>query len=467
MLTACDCHSGRLSALRRDQGGTSSARAGTTLTLFSPLERIGMDKMGWLADRRTRRLAWLGGVFLTVTAVVAVFAVVVQPTSDSRHPASTRPPDRATARSSPVRSPVRPVSSPPATWQVESPIADLSTPLPGMPPVTDPANIYADAGANMLSPAVRGVPYRIYVPNSGGSTVTVIDPATYRVIGTYQTGLNPQHVVPAYDMRTLYVTNDLGNSLTPINPWTGRPGRNITVDDPYNMYFTPDGRYAIVVAEARQDLDFRDPHTFALEHRIHVDCAGVDHIDFAATGAYLIATCEYAGRLVRIDLHTLTVAGYLTLPGSAPQDIKLDPAGRIFYVADKNHAGVWLIDAATFKVTGFIPTGPDAHGLYPSRDARYLYVTNRGNGTITLISFATRKIVTTWRIPGGGSPDMGNLSPDGKVFWVSGRYNNVVYAISTANGHLLAKIPVGSQPHGLCVWPQPGRYSLGHTGITR
>ena len=92
-----------------------------------------------------------------------------------------------------------------------------------MPPVTDPANIYADAGANMLSPAVRGVPYRIYVPNSGGSTVTVIDPATYRVIGTYQTGLNPQHVVPAYDMRTLYVTNDLGNSLTPINPRTGRP----------------------------------------------------------------------------------------------------------------------------------------------------------------------------------------------------------------------------------------------------
>jgi YVTN family beta-propeller protein len=193
----------------------------------------------------------------------------------------------------------------------------------------------------------------------------------------------------------------------------------------------------------------------------------VDHIDFAATGAYMIATCEYSGRLVRIDLHTLAVAGYLDLPGSAPQDIKLDPAGHTFYVADKNHGGVWMIDAATFKVTGFIPTGPDAHGLYPSRDARYLYVTNRGNGTITLINFATKKIATVWRIPGGGSPDMGNLSPDGKVFWVSGRYDNVVYALSTADGHLLAKIPVGSQPHGLCVWPQPGRYSLGHTGITR
>jgi YVTN family beta-propeller protein len=396
--------------------------------------------------------------------VVAVFTVIFHPASHTDASAPARATHPAPERATPGRS----ASHPPVTWQVAGPVADLSVPLAGMPPVADPANIYADAGPDMLSPAVRGVPYRLYVPDSGGSTVTVIDPATHRVIATYQSGLNPQHVVPGYDLRTLYVTNNQANNLTPINPRTGRPaGPNISVDDPYNMYFTPDGRYAIVVAEARQNLDFRDPHTFALRHRIHVNCAGVDHIDFAATGAYLIATCEFAGRLVRVDLHTLSVVGYLNLPGAAPQDIKLDPAGRIFYVADKNHAGVWLIDAATFKVTGFIPTGPDAHGLYPSRDARYLYVTNRGNGTITLISFATRKIVTTWRILGGGSPDMGNLSPDGKVFWVSGRYDNVVYGISTANGHLLARIPVGPQPHGLCVWPQPGRYSLGHTGITR
>jgi YVTN family beta-propeller protein len=431
-----------------------------------------MGDTGRPAGRQVRRLAWFGGLALTITAAVAVYAVALRPAAPRADTgsASARASHPAAAPTSQARSAsqARPTSQPAATWPVASSVADLSVPLAGMPPVTDPANIYAAAGPDMLSPAVRGVPYRIYVPNSGGSTVTVIDPATYRVIGSYQTGLNPQHVVPAYDMRTLYVTNDLGNSLTPVNPRTGRPaGPNIPVDDPYNLYFTPDGRYAIVVAEARQNLDFRDPHTFALEHRIHVDCAGVDHIDFAASGAYLIATCELDGRLVRVDLHTLKVAGYLDLPGSSPQDIKLDPAGHTFYVADKNHAGVWLIDAATFRPEGFIPTGPDAHGLYPSRDARYLYVTNRGNGSVTVISFATKKVVTTWWIPGGGSPDMGNLSPDGKVFWVSGRYNDVVYAISTVTGRLLAKIPVGSEPHGLCVWPQPGRYSLGHTGITR
>jgi len=337
-----------------------------------------------------------------------------------------------------------------------------------MPPIANPTDIYADAGAGMLSKVVRNDPYRIYVPNSGGSSVAVIDPHTMRVIRVIQTGNNPQHVVPSYDLKTLYVTNDLSNSLTPINPRTARrAGPDIPVDDPYNMYFTPNGRYAIVVAEARQHLDFRDPHTFKLRDRVNVDCPGVDHIDFSANGGYLIATCEFSGRLVKVNLHTRKVVGYLNLPNGSPQDIKLDPSGRVFYVADKYRGGVWLINAKTFTVMRFIHTGADAHGLYPSRNARDLYVTNRGAGSVSLINFATRRLVKTWQIAGGGSPDMGNTSPDGQVLWLSGRYNSTVYAISTRTGHLLGRIAVGLQPHGLCVWPQPGRYSLGHTGVMR
>src|SRR5437763_2167853 len=244
--------------------------------------RIGMDKAGWPTDRRVRRLTWFGCLLVAVAGVVAVFAVIFHPASHTGASAPARATHPAPERARPGRS----ASYPPVTWPVAGPVADLSVPLAGMPPVADPANIYANAGPDMLSPAVRGAPYRLYVPDSGGSTVTVIDAATYRVIGRYPSGLNPQHVVPAFDMRTLYVTNDLANNLTPINPRTGRPaGPNIRVDDPYNMYFTPDGRYAIVVAEARQNLDFRDAHTFALGHRLHLDCAGVDHADFAATGA--------------------------------------------------------------------------------------------------------------------------------------------------------------------------------------
>jgi DNA-binding beta-propeller fold protein YncE len=89
-----------------------------------------------------------------------------------------------------------------------------------------------------------------------------------------------------------------------------------------------------------------------------------------------------------------------------------------------------------------------------------------GPGSVSVIDFATRSVVANWPIPGGGSPDMGNVSADGKTLWLSGRYNSVVYAFDTATG-AVAKIPVGKEPHGLTVWPQPGRYSLGHTGNMR
>jgi YVTN family beta-propeller protein len=330
-------------------------------------------------------------------------------------------------------------------------------------------DVYAHDAAGRLAPAARAAKQLVYVPNSRSDTVDVIDPQTYKVVEHFAVGGLPQHVVPAWDLRSLYVTNDTGNSLTRIDPRTGKPGATIPVDDPYNMYFTPDGRYAIVVAERLRRLDFRDAHTFRLHHSLAVPCTGVDHMDFTADGRFLLASCEFSGTMVEVDVAHERVVRTVALPAgpmSMPQDVKLSPDGGIFYVADMRNGGVWEIDAHTFRVLTFMRTGAGAHGLYPSRDSQRLYVSNRGAGTVSVVDFATRRIVDTWRIP-GGSPDMGGVSADGKVLWLSGRYDGEVYAISTADGKLLARIPVGAGPHGLCVWPQPGRYSLGHTGILR
>jgi DNA-binding beta-propeller fold protein YncE len=337
-----------------------------------------------------------------------------------------------------------------------------------VPRLLNPHNVYAADRSGDISPVVRRFPSLVYVPNSGSNTVDEIDPRTDQIVRQFGVGALPQHVVPSYDLRTLWVTNDIGNSLTPINPATGQPGHPVHVDDPYNMYFTPDGRYSVVMAEQLRRIDFRNAHTMALHHSLDVPgCAGVNHADFTAGGRKMLISCEFASRMIVVDVPTERVLRTINLPsGSSPQDVKLSPDGRVFYVADLTHGGVWILRAASYRRVGFIPTGAGAHGLYPSRNTRRLYVSNRAAGTISVISFRTRRVVATWQIP-GGSPDMGGVSISGRVLWLSGRYNASVYAIDTRTGKLLSRIPVGFGPHGVCVYPQPGRYSLGHTGVMR
>ena len=354
--------------------------------------------------------------------------------------------------------------------------------IPAMPPVIDPNNLYSETQAGKLSPSVKGALPRVYVPNRQSNDVTVIDSTTLKVVDRFSVGINPQHVVPSWDLKTLWVANNaehrIEGSLTPIDPITAKPGKNVPVDDPYNMYFTPDGHSAVVVAEQLKRLDFRDPKTMKLQNSMDVPgCAGINHADFSIDGRFAIFTCEFQGRLAKIDSVEHKVIGYLTLSkGGMPQDIRVSPDGKIFFVADMKADGVFLIDGDKFSEIGFIKTGLGTHGLYPSRDASKLYVANRGinkvfgpprgKGSVSVIDFTTHKILATWPIPGGGSPDMGNVSADGKQLWLSGRFDNVVYAIDTTTGEMKS-IPVGKEPHGLTVWPQPGRYSLGHTGNLR
>jgi YVTN family beta-propeller protein len=346
--------------------------------------------------------------------------------------------------------------------------------LPGMPPLLDPHNVYAAAGPGKLADAVKAFPARVYVPNSKSDTVDVIDPATFKIVGHFALPkhtkrlLEPQHVVPSWDLKKLWVAEDLGDQLTLIDPATGKMGESIHVDDPYNMYYTPDGKYAVVMAEREKRIDFRDAQTMNVVKRLSVNCDGVNHADFTPDGRFMIATCEFSSELIKVDVAAQTVLGHLKLePKGMPQDCRLSPDGKVFYVANMDANGVHVIDGNAFRQIEFIQTGKGAHGLYFSRDAKYVYVSNRGEGSVSLIDLATRKVATKWMIPGGGSPDMGGVSADGKLLWLTGRYNREVYVFDTSNGTLRARIRVGDGPHGMCVYPQPGRYSLGHTGNMR
>jgi YVTN family beta-propeller protein len=361
------------------------------------------------------------------------------------------PPPTTTPTSTPTTT-----SAPPAATTAPSP--------PG--PAAARLNLYAETTAGKLAPTVGDIPLRVYVPNSDENTLSVIDPATFTVMGKIPTGQMPHHVTPSWDMQTLYVLNTAGNTIIPIDPRTAQPAAPIPVIDPYNLYFTPDGTTAIVVAERYKRLDLANPRTWEVVGSIPVPFAGVDHGDFSADGRYFYASCEFSGWLVKVDLVERRVVADRQI-GSQPIDVKMSPDASLLYVADQARHGVIVVDPGDLREVAFLPTGRGTHGLYTSRDTTKLYASNRLGGSVSVIDFATNRVEATWAIPGGGSPDMGGVSPDGSQLWLSGRHHGEVYAFDTRSGQLITRIRTGAGAHGLALFPQPGRYSLGHTGVYR
>ncbi|HVC77366.1 MAG TPA: YncE family protein [Candidatus Micrarchaeaceae archaeon] len=337
---------------------------------------------------------------------------------------------------------------------------------PGTLPAT-PLNVYANIMSGVVPCPLCKIPPRVYVPNSGAGTVDVIDPLTFKVIDHFAVGSIPHHIAPAWDMSALYVDNEGSSSLTVINIHTGKPSGTISMPYPYNLYFTPDGTKAIDVVERLQEIIFFDPHHgWKRLATVAIPWPGADHLDFSADGSYLMISTEYSGMVAKVDVVHMKLVGWVHV-GGLPIDVKLSPDGTVFYVSNQGRMGVSVIDPIAMKEIQFIPTGKGAHGFQVSRDTQYLYVSNRLEGSFSVISFATRKVVAKWWIPGGGSPDMLQLNPAGTQLWASGRYNSTVYVMSTITGKLLAKIPVGLEDHGLTYFPNVGLHSLGHNGVYR
>lgn len=352
----------------------------------------------------------------------------------------------------------------PPTGPAGGPSGEDAAAAPTETTTTLAPNVFASTISGEIRPELADLPPRVYVPNSDAHTVSVIDPATLTVIDRFSVGHVPHHVTPSWDLSRLYVNNTEGNSLTVIDPATSRPVDTLPIADPYNLYFTPDGSKAIVVAERLRRLDYRDPHTWELIKSVPIPWPGVDHLDFSADGTYLLASCEFSGQVVKVDNETMEVVGRAEV-GALPIDVKVSPDGSVFFVANQGRHGVSVVDPEAMEEIAFIPTGRGAHGLNYSRDTSRLFVSNRLEGTISVIDVATREVSETWQV--GASPDMLTVSPDGTQLWVSNRYHGSVSVIDTSSGEVITTIPTGAGAHGVSFFPQPGRYSTGHNGVLR
>jgi YVTN family beta-propeller protein len=349
------------------------------------------------------------------------------------------------------------------------PPSPTAEPTPTAEPV---GGVYAATVSGELDPRVADVPERVYVPNEESDDVTVIDPATFEVVGRFAVGDAPEHVNPGWDLEHLYVANMNGGTLTKVDPMTSEPIETIELPlFPYALYYTLDGEKAMVVTDyiSEDDLEdngvtFFDPDTWEVLAFVQVPWTGADDADLSADGRYLAISAEYSGYLAFIDTEEMMLAGSVEV-GSLPRDVRLSPSGEVFYIANEGLDGIQVVDAESWELLEFIPTGDGAHGIDFSRDTTQMYVANRAAGTISVIDIASGEVVETW--PVGGSPDEMVLNPDGSQLWASNRYHGSVSVIDTTSGEVIATIETGANPHGLTYWPQPGTMAIGQNGNMR
>ena len=258
-------------------------------------------------------------------------------------------------------------------------------------------HVYAAAGPGMISPDARGVPPRLYVAH--GRAVEIVDAASLRTVGRLRTGA--AQVAASWDMRRLWATDPAGGALVPFGPGGAR-GRAVRAGAPAGLYFTPEGRSALVLAHRPHRVEVRDRRTMRRGGSVPLPCAA-RYADFTSDGASLVATCTSAGALARVDVAGRRLSGTLRLPeGASPGDLRLSPDGSLFYVADSAKGGVWMVDAARLSVLGFVRTGPGARGLSVGRNARRLFVV--GAGSLTAVEFATRRVSARWPLPAAVPP---------------------------------------------------------------
>jgi YVTN family beta-propeller protein len=341
-------------------------------------------------------------------------------------------------------------------------------PKPAGPADTRRPNVYA-ATTGPVAPQARGASSLVYVPVGDG--IDIIDQRTRQLVAHRTTGAGAQSVQAGWDLSSLLVANTTAGTVSPVDPRTAQPMTSSAISTPTALSYTPDGRYVVVLQHAagsaltsKASLSIRDLNDLQVVRELSLPCVGLRAVEYTADSRYLIAGCQYSGRLVRVDLQTLKVDGVLDI-GGMPQDLKLDPYGQLLYVADASAGGLQEIDLQTWKRVGFLSTGRGATGIAVSRNGADLYVSNRFSGTISVVDAASRKVVANW--PVNGQPALLSVSASGSTLWVSNQRAAGLWALSTADGKTLGLVALHGPARDLLAWPQPGRYSLGFGGQLR
>ena len=316
-------------------------------------------------------------------------------------------------------------------------------------------------------PAVAGEsrPRQIlYVTNSAGDDVTVVDAETHRVIGSIETGTTPHGLVGSPDGRRIYVTGETDDDVVAIDTTTSQVLWKTPVgEQPNEPALTADGRHIYVPIRMSDVADIVDTTTGKRINTVRI--GRVPHNAYpSADGKWIYVTSRGDQKITIIDPATQQVVGEVPLGGEPrPVSFTRDNTRAYstitglhgFVVADLQQRKVIervelpKADLPEISVAGYT----DTHGIALSKDDKQFWVTDVFGNGVTAFSVPDHKVLT--RVPVGLAPNWMTWSPDGELLYVSNSGSNDVSVIDIKLRREVVRIPVGSSPKRLLVVTVP------------
>jgi phospholipase C len=270
-----------------------------------------------------------------------------------------------------------------ALSQVEGKVVAASTPTAYIPGITGGGIAVVNRATRALASAVSGStnsPFaavatpdgsEVWVTESGGNTVSVIDTSTNQITSTIVVGVYPQGIAITPDGKTAYVANTGPNTgpggsqtLTKVNVASKAPQGNLQVGEaPKGIVITPDGA------------------------TVAVTCAD---------GLYAVATATGAVTKSPVTFQS-------------PMGIAVSPDGSSFWVVDAEANHVKVVAASNLENQGKITVGTTPWRIAISSDGKSAWVTNANDDSVSVINTATMKVTTTIALGGFNTPN--NVKP--------------------------------------------------------
>jgi YVTN family beta-propeller protein len=283
--------------------------------------------------------------------------------------------------------------------------------------------------------------------NSDDDSLSVIDTETYKETSRVHIGRQPHHLILTPDKQHLILAMSGSNELVFLDLATGMVKQRLIASDPYQVGFSPDGKWFVATSLRLDRIDIYDASDYHLVQRLPAPTMP-SHIGFSPDGSTAYITLQGTNNLVAIELESGKVLW--TVPvGRQPAGVFVRPSGTIL-VAIMGADHIAEVEPRDGSVIRRIHTARGAHNFLLSPDGKTLYVSNRVAGTISTLDADTLDVTGTMAAPGG--PDDMAWTPDGQELWVTGRWRASIDVIERTSGNLKARIPVGRSPHGIFLY---------------